>query len=89
MYKISENITFKEYVELILESRKTNLQMNISFNHHIIDQFHEIFNDLNKYCLENNINFIEWEENMIMNSFNIKNSNILNYFNRLINKINV
>ena len=39
--------------------------------------------------LENNINFIEWEENMIMNSFNIKNSNILNYFNRLINKINV
>ena len=34
--------------------------------------------------LEENINFIEWEENMIMKTFNIKNNDILNCIIRLI-----
>jgi hypothetical protein len=39
--------------------------------------------------LENNLNFIEWEEKVIMDSFNIKSNNLLNYINRIKNKINV
>ena len=37
--------------------------------------------------LEENINFIEWEENMIMKTFNIKNNDILNCIIRLKNLI--
>ena len=33
--------------------------------------------------IEKNINFIEWEENMIMKTFNIKNNDILNCIIRL------
>jgi hypothetical protein len=37
--------------------------------------------------IEQNINFIEWEENMIMKTFNIKNNDILNCIIRLKNSI--
>ena len=37
--------------------------------------------------IEENINFIEWEENMIMKTFNIKNNDILNCIIRLKNLI--
>ncbi len=37
--------------------------------------------------IEQNINFIEWEENMIMKAFNIKNNDILNCIIRLKNSI--
>ena len=60
MYQISEDLTFKEYVKLILKYRNNNnleVSHNISLNHHIVNQFDERFNDLNNYCIKNNINF--------------------------------
>lgn len=74
MYKINKNLTFSEFVELIYESRKKDnftqhSKINVSFNHHLINQFSEIYADLNKYCKEKNINF-RFDEVIKLEEFN-------------------
>jgi hypothetical protein len=74
MYKINKNLTFSEFVELIFESRKKDnfthhSKINVSFNHHLINQFSESYTDLNKYCKENNINF-HFDEVIKLEDFN-------------------
>ena len=74
MYKINKNLTFSEFVELIYESIKkdnftSNSRINVSFNHHLINQFLESYTNLNKYCKENNINFY-FDEIIKLEEFN-------------------
>ena len=74
MYKINKNLTFLDFVELVLESRKKdnfthNSRINISYNHHLINQFSEIYTDLNKYCKENGIEF-KFDEVIKLEEFN-------------------
>ena len=87
MYNIKKNITFKEFVKINLESRK-NCELlqgkNISLNHHTINQFGEVFDDLDRYCVKNNINF-KFDEIIKLEDFN-EVEFIKKYFNIVLDK---
>ena len=77
LYKINKKKQLiKSYISSIEELHKLKTKNKI--NERIIDLTYKIT------ILEKNINFIEWEENMIMKTFNIKNNDILNCIIRLI-----
>ena len=79
MHKINKDLTFKEFVELNLKYRIDGLKNNVSLNHHTTNQFSEQYINLNKYCLENNIEF-KFDEVIKLESFDaVKFTKI--YFN--------
>jgi hypothetical protein len=91
LYKINKKKQLiKSYISSIEELDKLkhkviftylSLKTKNKIKERIIDLSYKII------IIEQNINYIEWEENMIMKTFNIKNNDILNCIIRLKNSI--